>query len=98
MSTVELYNIEEQKMTAQVSCDSRQSWRSSTVVLLQSDWHFNPAHNYAKPYYIWILLGVGSGRGISGCSPKSPSDWVPITSLSAVVCYLLWLYSQPFLI
>ena len=37
MSTVELYNIEEQRMTAQVSCDSRQSRRSSTVVLLQSD-------------------------------------------------------------
>ena len=46
------------------------SRRSSTVVLLHSDWHISLAHNYARPCYIWTFLGVGSGRSISGWLSK----------------------------
>jgi len=66
MSTAELHNFKEQRMTAEVSYDSTQSRRSNTVVLLKSDRHVNLAHNYARPYYVLTLLGVGSGRSISG--------------------------------
>ena len=59
MSTVGLYSIEEQRMTAQASCDSRQSRRSSMVLLSQSDLHFTLAHSYARPYYIGVQLKSG---------------------------------------
>jgi len=43
----------------------------------------------------WALARVGASVDDS---PKSPSNWVPITSFSVLECYLIWLYFQLFLI
>jgi len=71
----------------------------------QVQWHSNKATDASIPLtitldYITYELSRALARGGAsvGAFQKSLSDWVPVTSLPVLVCYFLWLYSQPFFI